>query len=144
MMRRHAGEAFFSISREQRMGGLDRELEGDALLLHHPVEEKVTTDAELLERNGRNGRTLVKSGALRVTMIVLAAGGNIPEHHAEGPITVQVLTGSMRFTVAGRGYDLAQGDLLSVGAGIRHDVASKDGATFLLTIAAGKKSTDPG
>lgn len=122
------------------MSSLNRELKGDAILLHLADEERATDDAALLERNGRNARTLVKSDAMRVTMIVLAAGGGIPEHHADGPITVQVMSGAMTFNVAGTSYELVTGDLLSVGKGIRHEVASTDGATFLLTIAAGGSS----
>jgi quercetin dioxygenase-like cupin family protein len=112
-----------------------RDLSGDALLLHLNGEEQTTQDAALLERNGRNARTIVKNGGLRVTMIVLAPGGAIPEHHAEGPITVQPLSGRLQFTVGEQAYSLEVGDLLSVGPGVRHAVSSDEGATFLLTIA---------
>jgi quercetin dioxygenase-like cupin family protein len=117
------------------MSSLNRELSGEAILLHLGDEAHATTASPLLERNGRNARTLIKSDAMRVTLIALAGGGTIAEHHADGPITVQVLSGGMTFTVAGTAYSLVEGDLLSVGAAVRHDVASKDGVTFLLTIA---------
>jgi quercetin dioxygenase-like cupin family protein len=124
------------------MSSLNRDLAGDVLLFRLSEEEATTTDRELLDRNGRNARTLVKEDALRVTMIVLAAGGEIREHQAEGPITVHVLSGGMQFTVAGSVHDLKAGDLLVVGARIRHAVASRDGATFLLTLAAPRREAE--
>jgi quercetin dioxygenase-like cupin family protein len=104
-------------------------------LYHLADEEQIATDRGILDRNGRNARTLVKTDTLRVTMIVLAPGGGIAEHHANGPITVHVISGSMNFTVCGNLYTLNAGDLLSVGAGLRHAVSSEPGATFLLTLA---------
>jgi quercetin dioxygenase-like cupin family protein len=118
------------------MSSIDRPLAGDALLLHLGEERSRVEHAELLKQHGRNARTLAKEGVLRVTLIALAAGGSIPPHRADGPISVQVLDGSMQFTAAGRSYALATGDLLVVNGGVEHAVESKHGATFLLTVVA--------
>ena len=60
-------------------------------------EERVrVNDRALLERNGRNARTLVKNGPLRVTLVLLQNGGKIAPHRAAGPITVQVLDGEIQ------------------------------------------------
>lgn len=89
-----------------------------------------------LERGARTARTLIKSGSLRVTLIVLAPGGELAEHQAPGPITVQPIEGSIRFSVEGVDHDLGTGQLLTVGGGVRHTVTSEHGGAFLLTIAA--------
>ena len=123
------------------MTSIDRPLSADVLIFHLNEERATASDPAILARSGRNARTLLKDGALRVTLIVLAPGGVIREHHATGPITVHVLEGGLRFTESGVAHDLAAGDLLSLGAGIRHDVASDAGATFLLTIGAPPGST---
>lgn len=116
------------------MTSLNRPLTGDALFFRLRDEESIASDAALLERNGRNARTLLKDGPLRLTMIVIAPGGGIPEHHTVGPITVQNLSGTLRLTVSGKEHILDAGDLVSIGAGVPHAVASTDGATFLLTV----------
>jgi quercetin dioxygenase-like cupin family protein len=59
----------------------------------------------------------------------------MPQHHAEGPITIQGLRGALRVTVEGDTYDVGIGDLLSIGVDVPHAVESDDGATFLLTVA---------
>ena len=66
-------------------------------------------DAAALERTGRSGRTLLKDGPLRVTVIVLAPGGGIPEHQTDGHLALQVLRGDLHINVEGTGYDLATG-----------------------------------
>ena len=123
------------------MTSIDRPLAADVLVFHLADERTHASDPAILARSGRNARTLLKDGALRVTLITLAAGGAIAEHHATGPITVHVLDGALRFGAAGTEYSLDSGDLLSLGAGIHHSVASDTGATFLLTIGAPPGST---
>jgi quercetin dioxygenase-like cupin family protein len=98
-------------------------------------EERVrVNDRALLERNGRNARTLVKNGPLRVTLVLLQNGGKIAPHRAAGPITVQVLDGEIQFSAAGQDHRLTAGDLLVLDAGVEHHVASEKGGAFLLTV----------
>lgn len=89
---------------------------------------------ETLDRSGRNGRTLLKSGPLRVTLVVMSAGGEIPEHNAEGPITVHVLDGTIRFSAGGQDHDIRAGGVLTAGPGVAHHVSSRNGGAFLLTV----------
>lgn len=117
------------------MPSIQRPLSGDVLVFDFGEERERTADPEILGRRGRNARSLLKSGALRVTMIVLAPGGEIAEHHADGPITVQPLNGRVRFTIQGKEHRLVPGQMLAAGPGVPHSVASDDGATFLLTVA---------
>lgn len=98
---------------------------------------------EVAPPRNRSARSLVKNGALRATLVSIAPGGEVPEHQADGPITVQPLQGRIQFTVPGAVHDIGPGELLSLGAGIRHAVASASGATFLLTVAWVEASADP-
>ncbi|MGH7444318.1 MAG: cupin domain-containing protein [Longimicrobiales bacterium] len=117
------------------MASIQRPLSGDVLVFDLDEERERTNDPAAAQRGGPSARTLLKDGPLRVTLIVLSAGGSIPEHQADGPITVQPLSGRIRFTVAGHDHDLGPGELLSTGARVRHAVASAHGASFLLTVA---------
>lgn len=113
---------------------VERPLAGDALRFSLTEEAQRAADPDTLRRTGRSARTLLKDGPLRVTLIVLAAGGGIPEHHTEGHVTVQVLRGDLRIRFDGTDYDLAPGDLLAIGGGVPHSVASENGAEMLLTV----------
>jgi quercetin dioxygenase-like cupin family protein len=107
----------------------------DVLVFDLREERERSEGPATRERSGRPARALLKSGPLRVMLVVLAPGGEIAEHQAEGPITVQPLKGRVHFTARGRVHDVGPGELLSAGAGIRHSVASAEGTTFLLTVA---------
>ena len=114
---------------------IERRISGSALQLNLGEERRVVADEEILSRSGRNARTLIKEGPLRIALLTLAAGGEIPTHRAEGPVAIQVLDGSLRVDVGDTPYTLEAGELLSLPGGEEHSVASADGATFLLTIA---------
>ena len=118
------------------MPSIDRPLAGEALLFRLGHERADFIDEALLARAGRSARTLVKDGPLRVTLVALAAGGGLAPHHADGPITVQVLSGDLRFRAGEREWRLEAGDLLSLASGVQHEVSSESGAVFLLTVAA--------
>jgi quercetin dioxygenase-like cupin family protein len=117
------------------MPSIQRPLSGDVLVFDLGEEQERAADPSLVERSGRNARTLLKDGPLRVTLVVLGSGGEIPEHQTGGPITVHTLSGRVRFTVAGEVHDLAPGQLLSAGPGVRHRVSSDEGGVFLLTVS---------
>jgi quercetin dioxygenase-like cupin family protein len=124
------------------MPSIERPLSGDILL--HDLQEEFdqTADAAILERSGRNARTLIKSGPLRVTLVVLAPGGEISEHSADGPITIQPVEGSIRFTALGQVHEIGPGEVLSAGPGVPHTVASDGGGAFLLTLCNPVSSGD--
>ena len=51
-------------------------------------------------RSGNQHATsLVKDAALNVLLMVLKKGAHLHEHRTKGPITVQVVSGSIRFSV---------------------------------------------
>lgn len=117
------------------MPSIERSLSGDLLVFELDEERERASDAAILARSGRSARTLLKDGPLRITLIVLAPGGEISEHHAEGPITVQPIQGRIRFEARGAQREIGPGELLAAGPGVPHSVSSDDGATFLLTVA---------
>lgn len=120
---------------------MDRPLAGTPLLYPFGSEDYSNwVDQELLTRSGRTARTLVKDGPLRVTLIALAPGEGMAEHRADGPITVHVLKGALRFRAGEEEWELAKGDLLSFGAGAPHSVVSEEGCVFLLTLALAEAS----
>lgn len=114
------------------MSSLDRELDGPAMVFDLTAEAREMGE---VEPGHHTARTLHKSGPLRLTLITLAPGGSLTEHASAGPISVQPLVGDVQFHVDGRGYDLTPGQLFAIGAGVRHSVTSRGGATFLLTVA---------
>lgn len=119
------------------MSSINGSLPGEALLFRlGDGRHEELIDNELLTRVGRSARTLIKAGPLRVTLVALAAGGTLAEHRANGPITVHALSGDIHFRAGTSEWNLEPGDLLSLAAGVRHQVDSISGGTFLLTAAS--------
>jgi quercetin dioxygenase-like cupin family protein len=115
------------------MSSLDRTLEGD-VLVHHLKRDEQMIDQGLLARHGRSARTLVKDGPLRLTLIALAAGGDMPSHQADGPVTIHLLEGDVVFDVEERKYPLVPGEVLVFAPGVRHGARSSGGCMLLLTV----------
>jgi quercetin dioxygenase-like cupin family protein len=117
-----------------KMSSIQRELAGDVMVFRLE-EQYVNMRGSMRRGSGPTSRTLLKNGPLRVTLVTLPANGEIKEHRSDGPITVQVLAGSMTFQIGENEHALATGDLLSLAPTIRHSVVSEAGVTFLLTNA---------
>ncbi|CAN5906751.1 hypothetical protein BH11GEM1_BH11GEM1_28240 [soil metagenome] len=118
---------------ERSMSSLQRTIDGN-VVIHQIARHGQMIDQELLARHGRSARTLVKEGPLRLTVIALAAGGTLPSHHADGPVSVQVLDGAVVFEAAGTDYPLGRGDLLVLASGVEHAARSEGGGVVLLTV----------
>ncbi len=115
------------------MSSMQRAVDGD-VLVHHLTQDITMLDQDTLARSGRTGRTLVKDGPLRLTMLSLAPDGALPEHSTTGPVSVHILQGSAIFVAMGIEYTLATNDILVLAPGVRHSARSAQGCTFLLTI----------
>lgn len=89
-------------------------------------------------RSGRIGRTLVKEGALRLTLTVLAEGAEVGTHHAVSPMTLQVLEGRLRYRVAEEEHELSEGEFLFFGPGHAQDIRALEDTALLLTITGDK------
>ena len=123
------------------MSSMHRTITGD-VLVQHLGSDVMTIDQDLLAANGRSGRTLVKEGPLRLTIIGLAAGGTLPPHSTDNPVSIHVLQGDVTFVALDRQYALAAGDLLVFAAGVEHAARSTFGASVLLTVAYAPTSGD--
>lgn len=86
------------------------------------------------ERTGQNARTLVHTSDLRIVLIALRAGKTIPEHDAKATASVQAISGHVRLKVAEQQVDLKSGQLLALGAGLKHDVQAVEDSVFVLTL----------
>ena len=124
------------------MSSLQRKIDGPALVQHLTKADQLIDEA-IVAKHGRSARTLSKEGPLRLTLIALAAGGFLPSHSTEGPVTIHVLDGSVTFSVREQEYRLASGDVLILGAGVQHSAKSDGGARFLLTVVHPSAETQP-
>jgi len=89
----------------------------------------------------RNAITVFKSERLRIVLIALHAGAEMPTHTAEGMISVQVLEGHLRFGTQEQTLQLTQGQLVALHDRIPHSVLALEESLFLLTLVPNRKAT---
>jgi quercetin dioxygenase-like cupin family protein len=84
-----------------------------------------------------NAITLLKQPGLNLILLVLGRGHVLDEHRAPGPISVHVLTGRVRFDIAGKDITLAAGEIVTMERGTPHELSALEESTLLLTIGGG-------
>ncbi|HEX8391187.1 MAG TPA: cupin domain-containing protein [Longimicrobium sp.] len=104
----------------------------------HRLDELIdrTAQAAASAAAGRASTPVARTAGMRILLVSLGAGGELAEHTAPGPISVQALRGDLRFSTGGHATELAPGDLITLDAQIPHAVQSRAGGSFLLTICA--------
>ena len=102
---------------------------------------------ESYRRSGRLGRTLARSGRLRLVLVALNSGIEVGTHQADSPMTLQLIQGRLGFRINGEPHELAQGQVLFFGPGDAHDIRALEESALLLTLSAvgddfGEKSAE--
>lgn len=90
---------------------------------------------ESWKTNKRNSITVFKSDMMRIVLIALHKGEALPEHTANGTISVHVLDGDIVFSANGEDKHLRQGQIVTLHERIPHSVQAKQDSIFLLTMA---------
>lgn len=89
----------------------------------------------------RNAITVFKSERLRLVLIALHNGAELPRHTADGTISVQVLEGSILFGTDEESVQLGKGQVITLHEQIPHSVLALEESLFLLTLAPTFKQT---
>ena len=112
----------------------EHQLSGEALLFDLNEQAGLLL-AEAREANIRHaGRTLVKEGPLRLTLVGFAAGGSLREHKAGGPVSIEVLIGEVEVKVGDGTQKLSERQTLVLDAKVTHSLTAAGEAVILLTI----------
>ena len=118
------------------MSSINRPLAGPLLTFDlDSLADELRSD-ESYERSGRAGRTLAKSGRMRLTMVAMQEGNVIGTHQAESPMTIHVLEGHIRFRADDGQHELSRGQVLFFGPGDAHDITATTRTVLLITISA--------
>ncbi len=127
------------------MSSLTRALTGDNLTFDLAGQIADLRRDESYARSGRVGRTLVKAGPLRLTLVIIAEGVGIGTHHAASPMTLQPLEGGLRYRVGDDDFEIGRGELLFFGPGHAQDIRALEDTALLLTIMGeGPEDSDLG
>ena len=83
----------------------------------------------------RNSVTLVKTANLSIVLTALHKNATLCGHEVGGPITLQVLSGTIDFGVSGQPQTLEAGKVIALDKAIPHEIRALEDSELLLTIA---------
>jgi quercetin dioxygenase-like cupin family protein len=86
-------------------------------------------------RGDRNAKTLVQERGLRVVLVALKPRARLAEHESRAHLTVHVLAGRLLVRLSDRTVEAAADRLLSIEAGVAHELEALEECAFVLTIA---------
>jgi quercetin dioxygenase-like cupin family protein len=82
----------------------------------------------------RNSVTVVKTANLSIVLTAVKKGAAICGHEVDGPITLQVISGAVKFGVADKPVTLNAGDVIALDKAIPHDIQAIEDSELMLTI----------
>jgi quercetin dioxygenase-like cupin family protein len=71
---------------------------------------------------------------VRLVLFAFDEGGRMPQHQAQGWVTIHVLRGLLRVQTADTEYVVNEGQLLALAPNIRHDVDAVGESDMLLGV----------
>jgi len=99
--------------------------------MKHTDLKSLANDAAALPRS----TTILQESGLRVLLLHLKPGERLPEHQARNAITVQCLSGEVRFASGEETVELKPGLLISLPPGAAHGLEAQNDALLLVTLA---------
>jgi quercetin dioxygenase-like cupin family protein len=118
------------------MSPIDRNLAAPMMIFDLQPRLRELREDDSYVRSGRLGRTLAKHGRFRLTLVALNAGIEVGTHHADSPMTIQLLEGALSFRVGSEEHALRAGQVLFFGPGEAHDIRAEEESALLLTLSA--------
>ena len=91
---------------------------------------------------GHRQRMLFRRGDATLSLFLFEAGAALREHRTNGTVLIQVLQGRMTVRAGGERHDLPGGSVLSMAAGVPHDVYADVASRMLLTVYLQPAVTD--
>ena len=131
-------EIKYNEATPQRPEG-DRSLDVALIAIDLPVFVKQIKEESTWKESDRNAITVFKTNGLRIVLIALHKGAEMPTHTADGIISVQVLEGQMQFNTEWRSVELSNGQMLALHERIPHSVLALKETIFLLTLTTSLK-----
>jgi quercetin dioxygenase-like cupin family protein len=111
------------------------QISGHLLTFQLAAEQAALSEQAASSVTGRAGKTLVKEGLLRITMVALRSGTPLPSHHHVAGASLQVLRGRLRVVGKPGDRDIGPGALVALDAGTMHSAAALSDCVILITVA---------
>lgn len=88
-----------------------------------------------IPKQATTSRTAINNDRVRVVAFAMDAGQELTDHSAPRPVVVNVIEGTLTFTVGGDQHDLSAGDLVYLAPNERHAVLALTPCRFVLVLS---------
>jgi len=113
-------------------------MQGNAQGMYLSFDVASAAHAFLAEVGGtteRRKKPIPSPEGLQIFFLYIQSQAYVPPHHVRGPIIVQAIIGDARLSAGGQLYDLPEGSILFLAAGVSHDVSANTECVLLVTHA---------
>jgi quercetin dioxygenase-like cupin family protein len=86
-------------------------------------------------KRGHAQKTLCKHDGFTAALFAFNAGGSLPEHQANGSVTIHVLAGTLIVGTPEKQHPLTANHLLRLQPGVRHSVEAQSDSIMLLHVS---------
>ncbi len=86
------------------------------------------------KESDRNSITVFKTNGLRIQIIALHEGAEMPPHSVDGHISLQVLEGQIKFVTEAQTLELSKGHMLALHQQLAHSVIALKESVLILTL----------
>jgi quercetin dioxygenase-like cupin family protein len=110
---------------------VNRELQAPVKVFEPSREIQMLKEETAYREHGRNGLTIIHEPSLRVVLTAMAAGREIVEQAAAGPLLLQVIEGAFTFRAGEASHRLYVGNVLGLEQGVSYAVEALEDGAFL-------------
>lgn len=112
----------------------DDRFAGDEHLFDLAASARDLRREEQEARDGHRQVTLVHDDGITVVLFDFEAGGQLASHSADGLVMIHVIAGMIDVVTATARHSMAAGSLLTLAAGVQHDVTAREPSQVVLTV----------
>lgn len=102
----------------------------------HTLAKSLRAEPNSGER-GHRQETIFKHGNVTVALFVFDQFSHLPEHAAQGIVTMQVLKGRMKISAGIVEHELKAGQMLVLDSGVRHALKAEEESEVLVSVHLG-------
>ena len=110
-------------------------LSGEVLSIDIKGEQGKLLQKAQAGKAGRAATTLVKEGALRITLMAVRKGVALQEHQVAGGVSLHILRGGVHLEAGGRALELRAGHMAVLASDVKHRVTAASDSVILITMS---------
>ena len=120
----------------------DRVIDAPIVVIDLNKYSQQLTGEDALEKNGRNGITILKTSGLTMVLVWLHNDTELMDNLIDGHITIQVIEGAVECTIESCTFQLQKQQIISIHPGIFYSIRTIEKSLLLITNKAEEEGSN--